>query len=281
MLNAGVMALAAGLVAQVAKVVVELAAHRRWRPGLVFDNGGMPSSHTATVTALTMAVHRTEGWDTSVFSLVLVFSLFVIFEATGLRQEIGQQAQVLIGTQMISKGHHFPAVALAAVLLADTYLAFPDFRAVERSYSLLTQLAGRAGRGERPGKVLNQTFHPDHYAIRAALNHDDAGFAAEEMRFRKLFHYPPYTRMVQLMVQDKNRDRAAATAERLAHELGRRAADGVRSEREAGAAPAVRIMGPAPAAFERLRGKWRFQILVRGRSGRRLRQLVRRFKQRS
>lgn len=95
MLNAGVMALAAGLVAQVAKVVVELVARRRWRPGLVFDNGGMPSSHTATVTALTLAVHRSEGWDTSVFSLVLVFSFFVVFEATGLRQEIGQQAQVL------------------------------------------------------------------------------------------------------------------------------------------------------------------------------------------
>ncbi len=95
MLNAGVMALAAGLAAQVAKVLVELLVRRRWRPGLVFDNGGMPSSHTATVTTLTLAVHRAEGWDSSTFSLVLVFSLFVIFEATGLRQEIGQQAQVL------------------------------------------------------------------------------------------------------------------------------------------------------------------------------------------
>src|SRR5262249_2135803 len=82
---------------------------------------------------------------------------------------------VLSGTQMVSKGPHFPGVALAAVLTADAYLYFPDFRAVERTYNLLTQLAGRAGRGERPGKVVIQTYHPDHYAIRAALTGDDEG----------------------------------------------------------------------------------------------------------
>lgn len=95
MLNAGIMALSAGLAAQVAKVPLELVFRRRWRPLLVFENGGMPSSHTATVTTLTLAVHRTEGWDSTIFSLVLVFALFVVFEATGLRQEIGHQAEVL------------------------------------------------------------------------------------------------------------------------------------------------------------------------------------------
>ncbi len=186
------------------------------------------------------------------------------------------ETQALIGTQMVAKGHHFPGVALAAVLQADAYLSFPDFRAVERTYNLLIQLGGRAGRGERPGKFLIQTYHPDHYAIRAALAHDDRAFAEEEMRFRRIFHYPPYTRMIQLMIRDRNRDRGAATAERLAHELGRRAPVGFGAGAGVGGRDPreIRIMGPAPAAFERLRGKWRFQILVRGPSAQGVRRLV-------
>jgi primosomal protein N' (replication factor Y) (superfamily II helicase) len=171
--------------------------------------------------------------------------------------------RVLIGTQMVSKGHHFPRVSLTAVLTADTYLSFPDFRAVERTYNLLTQVAGRAGRGDRPGRVVIQTFHPDHYAIQAALTGDDAGFLAEEMRFRRVFHYPPYTRMVQLLVRDRKRERAQAGIQDLAdalagHPLGRR----------------VRLSGPAPAPFERLRGEWRFQLLARAASFRDLRRLL-------
>ncbi len=174
------------------------------------------------------------------------------------------KTQVLIGTQMVAKGHHFPRVSLAAVLFADTYLGFPDFRAVERTYALLTQLAGRAGRGERPGKVVIQSFYPEHYAILAALAGDDATFEREETRFRRTFHYPPFTRMVQLLAQHKRRDRAEKslreTAGRLdAHPL----------------AAGVRIAGPAPAPLEKLRGKWRFQLLVRAVSGRRVRRLVR------
>jgi primosomal protein N' (replication factor Y) len=138
----------------------------------------------------------------------------------GVLESFGRgDTQVLIGTQMVSKGHHFPRVALAGVLLADTYLGFPDFRAVERTYSLLTQLAGRAGRGERPGKVVIQTFHPHHYAIQAALAHDDRAFAEEEMRFRRVFHYPPYTRMIQLLVRDGNRARAEKNMTDLARRL--------------------------------------------------------------
>jgi primosomal protein N' (replication factor Y) (superfamily II helicase) len=171
--------------------------------------------------------------------------------------------RVLIGTQMVSKGHHFPRVSLTAVLTADTYLSFPDFRAVERTYNLLTQVAGRAGRGDRPGRVVIQTFHPDHYAIQAALTGDDAGFQAEEMRFRRVFHYPPYTRMVQLLVRDRKRERAQAGIQELAdalvaHPLGR----------------GVRLTGPAPAPFERLRGEWRFQLLARAASIRDLRRLL-------
>jgi primosomal protein N' (replication factor Y) len=171
--------------------------------------------------------------------------------------------RVLIGTQMVSKGHHFPRVSLTAVLTADTYLSFPDFRAVERTYNLLTQVAGRAGRGDRPGRVVIQTFHPDHYAIQAALTGDDAAFLAEEMRFRRVFHYPPYTRMVQLLVRDRKRERAQAGIQELAdalagHPLGR----------------GVRLSGPAPAPFERLRGEWRFQLLARAASFRDLRRLL-------
>ncbi|HYG61748.1 MAG TPA: primosomal protein N', partial [Thermoanaerobaculia bacterium] len=173
------------------------------------------------------------------------------------------EVQVLIGTQMVSKGHHFPGVALTAVLAADAYLGFPDFRAVERTYNLLTQVAGRAGRGERPGRVVIQTYHPDHYAIQAALHQDDEGFAREELHFRRVFHYPPFTRMVQLLVKDKYRERAQAimlelSADLAAHPLHR----------------LVRLSGPAPAPLERLRGEWRFQLLVRSAAGRDLHRLL-------
>jgi primosomal protein N' (replication factor Y) len=162
------------------------------------------------------------------------------------------ETRALIGTQMVSKGHHFPDVALTAVLSADTYLGFADFRAVERTFALLTQLAGRAGRGERPGRVVVQTYFPDHYAIRAALDHDDELFAQEEMRFRRAFHYPPYTRMVQLLVRDSDRVKAETAARRIAVALSK---DPVARE--------VRMAGPAPAPFERLRNQWRYQMLLR------------------
>ena len=172
-------------------------------------------------------------------------------------------AQVLIGTQMVSKGHHFPRIALAAVLAADSYLGFPDFRAVERTYTLLTQLAGRAGRGERAGRVVIQTFHPDHYAIQAALQHDDARFAAEEMRFRRVFHYPPFTRMVHLLVRDAKRERGWSRIQELAERIGVHPL-----------AAGMRMSGPAPAPLERLRNQWRFQLLLRDPSGGKLRRLL-------
>jgi primosomal protein N' (replication factor Y) len=171
--------------------------------------------------------------------------------------------RILVGTQMVSKGHHFPDVGLAAVLSADSYLSFPDFRAVERTYSLLTQLAGRAGRGERPGRVVIQTYYPRHYAIRAALAHDDEAFLAEEMRFRRVFHYPPFTRLVQILFKGKNREQTRDRIEEYARDLGRH-----------GIARETRISGPAPAPLERLKGEWRFQMLLRHPSGGRLRRLV-------
>jgi len=173
------------------------------------------------------------------------------------------ETRVLVGTQMLSKGHHFPRVALTAVLSADSYLGFPDFRAVERTYSLLTQLAGRAGRGERPGRVVLQTFHPDHYAIQAALRHDDEAFARQELRFRETFGYPPYSRLALLLSRDRRRERALA-----------RLSEAVRRIERGGLHGGVRITGPAPAPFERLRGEWRFQLLLRAPSGAAVRRAV-------
>jgi primosomal protein N' (replication factor Y) len=160
--------------------------------------------------------------------------------------------RVLVGTQMVSKGHHFPNVALTAVLSADSYLGFADFRAVERTYSLLVQVAGRAGRGDRPGRVVIQSHSPNHYAIQAALHNDDARFAREELRFREAFFYPPFSRLAAILVRDRDRDKAEAAARRI----GRRLEDHPDRRR-------ARIAGPVPATFERLRGEWRFQILVR------------------
>ncbi len=174
------------------------------------------------------------------------------------------ETQILVGTQMVSKGHHFPRVALTGILSADSYLGFPDFRAVEKTYALLTQLAGRAGRGERPGRMVIQTFLPDHYAIRAALLQDDVAFAEQEMRFRRIFHYPPYTRMVQLLLRDANRERGLARLGEIAARIGRHP----RAEE-------LRVTGPATAPLERLRGEWRLQLLVRSAQGGLLRQAIR------
>jgi primosomal protein N' (replication factor Y) len=174
------------------------------------------------------------------------------------------ETRILVGTQMVSKGHHFPQVALAAVLAADTYLGFPDFRAVERTYNLLVQLAGRAGRGDRPGKVVVQSYHPEHYAIQAVLSGDEGAFVEPELRFRRTFHYPPYTRMIQLLLQGRARARVEQAAAELARRIGDHPARGE-----------LRLTGPAPAPFERLRGRYRFQLLLRAPSGRLLREVVR------
>ncbi len=174
------------------------------------------------------------------------------------------QTQVLIGTQMVAKGHHFPRVSLAAVLHADSYLGFPDFRAVERTYALLTQLAGRAGRGEQPGKVVIQTFHPDHYAIQAALTGDDRAFIEEEMKFRQSFFYPPFSRMVSFLGRHKEPQKVHQAMQELARRVRRHPL-----------AAKARITGPAAAPLERLRGKWRFQLLVRSAAGSQLRQMAR------
>ncbi len=158
-------------------------------------------------------------------------------------------SNVLVGTQMVSKGHHFPRVTLTAVVNADNLLGFPDFRGAERTFQMLTQVAGRAGRGERPGTVVIQTYHPDHHAVRAALEHDLPGFVAEELRYRQAFRYPPCSRMALVRFEAGREGAAAKAAQDAAEALE-------------GAAAGPRVIGPTTAPLARLRGKWRIQLLL-------------------
>jgi primosomal protein N' (replication factor Y) (superfamily II helicase) len=162
---------------------------------------------------------------------------------------------VVVGTQMITKGHDFPGVTLVGVLLADLSLNFPDFRAAERTFQLLTQVAGRAGRGERPGRVLVQSLQPTHFSLQCAAHHDYRHFAEQELAARRELSYPPFARLVQIRCEG---ERAEAT-ERVA----RAAADAV----QRAAAPGVGVLGPTPAPLERLRRRYRWQLLIRGRNG--------------
>ncbi len=164
-------------------------------------------------------------------------------------------ADVLIGTQMIAKGLDLPLVTVVGVISADTALNLPDFCAGERTFPLLTQVAGRAGRGLLGGRVVIQTYHPDHYAVVAAAAHDYAGFAARELAFRREQGYPPYRRLVKLVYEDASPSRARAQAEALAEVLRDALA-----RREL---PASDLLGPAPPFFGRLRDRYRWQLLLR------------------
>ena len=160
--------------------------------------------------------------------------------------------RVLVGTQMIAKGHDFPAVTLVGVVAADGGLGAPDFRAAERTFQLLTQVAGRAGRGEDLGRVLIQTMKPDHYAVTAAARQDYPAFAAVEREMRRRFRYPPFVRLTSLVVSAGSSRRAEAAASELARNI-------VTPD----APESIEIVGPAPAPGPRPEGRWRWQMLVR------------------
>lgn len=163
------------------------------------------------------------------------------------------EIQILLGTQMIAKGLDFPNVTLVGVVNADTALHFPDFRAGERTFQLVTQVAGRTGRGDRGGHVLVQTFSPDNAAIRAAANHDYATFANHELPIRREFRYPPFSSIVRFVFRGSSAERVAAYAESLCEKLQSRTQTLV---------PPPRILGPAPAPIEKLRGKYRVHLLI-------------------
>jgi primosomal protein N' (replication factor Y) len=164
------------------------------------------------------------------------------------------EVDVLVGTQMVTKGHDIAAVTLVGVALADQSLAFPDFRASERTFQLLSQVAGRAGRADAPGKVVLQTFQPDHPAVRLAAKHDYEGFYAEEIRDREEVGYPPFARLVSVRVH--------AGAEVDARRATQLLADTAR-QHQAVKDGAVQVLGPAPAPLVRLRGRYHYRLLLK------------------
>ena len=161
---------------------------------------------------------------------------------------------VLVGTQMIAKGHDFPGVTLVGVVGADAALSLPDFRAAERTFQLLTQVAGRSGRGDRPGEVLIQSYFPDHYTFQLACTQRFEDFYARESRYRKAMFYPPFTALAGILVSDRDAERAARVAREVGDFL-----DSLRSQ-------AIRILGPAPAPLERIKRAHRHQLLIKSSS---------------
>ncbi len=173
-----------------------------------------------------------------------------------LEKFVHRQADILIGTQMIAKGLDLPFVTLVGVISADTALNLPDFRAGERTFQLLTQVAGRAGRSILGGKVIVQTYNPEHYAIQAASTHDYAAFYAREIAFRREQQYPPYSHLIRLLYFAPSEKNAQLETTRLHRLLNERLAQR--------GLPALDLIGPAPAFFSRVRGEYRYQIILRG-----------------
>ncbi len=203
---------------------VERAVHRRW-PDV-----------------------RTLRWDQDTARNYAAHAAILDLFSSGL-------AHVLVGTQMIAKGLDLPLVTVVGVISADTALNLPDFRSGERTFQLLTQVAGRAGRGLLGGRVIIQTYHPDHYAVVAAAAHDYGRFADQELAFRQEQGYPPFRRLAKLIYEDETLSRARAEAEALAQVLRTELA-------QRGLAP-TDLIGPAPPFFSRLRGRYRWQLLLR------------------
>ena len=171
-----------------------------------------------------------------------------------------QGPAVLVGTQVVAKGLHFPDVTLVGVILADLSLGVPDFRSGERTFQLITQVAGRAGRGAKPGRVIVQTYMPENYAIRASATQDYREFYDEELEYRREMGNPPFSRLIRLGYSHTNK--AAAEREAL------RYADLLRHERDVRGLAGLHVMGPTPGFPPRLRGRYRWRVTLRGRDPR-------------
>jgi primosomal protein N' (replication factor Y) (superfamily II helicase) len=185
-----------------------------------------------------------------------------IFEQT-LTDFSSGRIDTLVGTQMLAKGHDFPNVTLVGVVSVDAGLALPDFRSAERTFQLITQVAGRAGRGDRPGRVLIQTYHPYHYALRHACAQNYEAFYEEEVRYRQNHSYPPFVALASLLIHGPDLSRVRTDSLELKKQL-----DLVNQDRKS------RVLGPAPAPLSRLKGEHRFQILIKSRSRKHLRELA-------
>jgi primosomal protein N' (replication factor Y) len=173
------------------------------------------------------------------------------------------EIDLLVGTQMIAKGHDVAKVTLVGVVGSDAALSFPDFRAAERTFQLLTQVAGRAGRGEAPGRVVLQTFFPDHYAIQFAAAHDYRGFYEKEIRFRSWMHYPPFNAVSNVLVRSQKLDEALAWSGILGKWF------------ESTRLHGVRVMGPAAAAIVRLKTEYRYHFLLKSPSREKMNSVLR------
>jgi primosomal protein N' (replication factor Y) (superfamily II helicase) len=173
------------------------------------------------------------------------------------------QLDMLVGTQMIAKGHDIHGVTLVGVVGADMALGMPDFRAAERTFQLLTQVAGRAGRGNSPGKVVLQTYFPDHYAVEYAARHDFAGFYDKELRFRSWMHYPPYSALANVLIRSDKLDEAMQWSGTLGGWFEKTRHEG------------VRVLGPAAAPIVRLKRDYRYHFVVKSASREKLNGLLR------
>ena len=167
-----------------------------------------------------------------------------------------READILIGTQMVAKGLDLPNVTLVGVVIADSGLNLPDFRAGERTFQLISQVAGRAGRGEAGGKVIIQTYMPEHYAIQATINHDYAAFYKQEIDYRKQLKNPPFSKLIKMTYIHANDVVCAKEAERMKKQL--------LFEMESNGLFGIDVLGPSPAFIQRLRGRYRWQIILRG-----------------
>jgi primosomal protein N' (replication factor Y) len=172
---------------------------------------------------------------------------------------------ILVGTQMIAKGHDIPNVTLVGVVSADVGLGVPDFRAAERTFQLLTQVAGRAGRGSVPGIVLIQTINPDHYAVRIAAAQDYLAFYEKELAFRRMMRYPPFSAMANVLVRSEKKEMAM----RLSSELGILLTPPPEK---------LRVMGPAEAPVARVKNEYRYQFLIKAASRTALNELLQRIR---
>jgi len=165
---------------------------------------------------------------------------------------------ILLGTQMVTKGHHFPGVSLVGVLYAEEGLNFPDFRSAERTFQILTQVAGRAGRGDQPGDVIVQTYMPEHYVFKHLQTHDYDGFMGEELEVRRSLRYPPYSRIVLASCSSTNPDVLRVVMAQWAERMRCLLADPIAARR-------IDILGPAPPLIPRIKNRYREQILIKGR----------------
>ncbi|UCG76978.1 MAG: primosomal protein N' [Gemmatimonadota bacterium] len=178
-----------------------------------------------------------------------------------------REVDILLGTQMIAKGLDFPAVTLVGVINADVGLSLPDFRASERTFQLLSQVAGRAGRGTEPGEVIVQTARPSHFALLAAVDHDYAGFASRELEDRREPGYPPHRRLANVVVSGRSETRVT--------DLSAELADWTRGLISSRSLDGVETLGPAPCPIDRLRGRWRWHFLLKSNDPRPLGSVLR------